>query len=88
MLPYFAELDWEDVIGTLTEAGYSFRKEWFAPHFEFRFPPIGSVSRRGIHLELRHALEPWHVLGEEVSGTGTVRNVDSSMERLQVKVTG
>jgi len=88
MLPYFVELDWEDVLGALAEAGYRFRKDWFAPHFEFRFPPIGSVSRRGIHLELRHALEPWHVLGEEVSGTGTVRNVDSSMERLQVKVTG
>jgi uncharacterized protein (DUF2126 family) len=88
MLPYFVELDWEDVIAALQGAGFAFRKEWFAPHFEFRFPPIGSVSKRGIHLELRHALEPWHVLGEEVFGSGTVRNVDSSMERLQVKVSG
>jgi uncharacterized protein (DUF2126 family)/transglutaminase-like putative cysteine protease len=88
MLPYFVELDWEDVIAELQEAGFAFRKEWFAPHFEFRFPAIGSVSKRGIHLELRHALEPWHVLGEEVFGSGTVRNVDSSMERLQVKVSG
>ena len=72
----------------LREAGYAFQKEWFAPHFEFRFPLIGSVTRRGMRLELRHALEPWHVLGEEASGSGTVRNVDSSVERLQVKVTG
>jgi uncharacterized protein (DUF2126 family)/transglutaminase-like putative cysteine protease len=88
MLPHFVELDWEDVVADLREAGYGFEKDWFAPHFEFRFPQIGAITRRGIHLELRHALEPWHVLGEEASGSGTVRNVDSSMERLQVKVNG
>ena len=65
-----------------------FSSDWFAPHFEFRFPAIGSVTARGIHLELRHALEPWNVLGEEASGGGTARNVDSSVERLQVKVSG
>lgn len=88
MLPHFVQLDWEDVVADLREAGYPFQSEWFAPHFEFRFPPIGSVTKRGIHLELRHALEPWNVLGEEASGGGTVRNVDSSLERLQVKVKG
>ena len=88
MLPYFVQLDWEDVVADLNRAGYAFRSEWFAPHFEFRFPPIGSVSVRGMHLELRHALEPWNVLGEEASSGGTARSVDSSVERLQVKVTG
>jgi uncharacterized protein (DUF2126 family)/transglutaminase-like putative cysteine protease len=88
LLPHFVRLDWEDVIADLREGGYAFGKEWFAPHFEFRFPIIGSVTRRGMHLELRHALEPWHVLGEEASGGQTVRNVDSSVERLQVKVSG
>ncbi|HTA44265.1 MAG TPA: transglutaminase family protein [Bryobacteraceae bacterium] len=88
MLPYFIERDWEDVLGELNDAGFAFRKEWFAPHLEFRFPAIGSVTKRGIHLELRHALEPWNVLGEEASAGGTARGVDSSVERLQVKVSG
>ena len=88
MLPYFIQRDFEDVIEELNDAGYPFKLEWFAPHFEFRFPLIGSISKRGIHLELRNALEPWNVLGEETSAGGTARNVDSSVERLQVKVTG
>jgi len=88
MLPHFVQLDWENVVADLREAGFDFQIEWFAPHFEFRFPQIGSVTREGLLLELRHALEPWHVLGEEASGSGTVRNVDSSVERLQVKVSG
>jgi len=88
MLPHFVQLDWEDVVADLRDAGYAFQKEWFAPHYEFRFPVIGSVTKRGMTMELRHALEPWHVLGEEASGGATVRNVDSSVERLQVKVTG
>ena len=88
MLPYFIERDFEDVLEELNDGGYRFMKEWFAPHFEFRFPAIGSITKRGIHLELRGALEPWNVLGEETSAGGTARNVDSSVERLQVKVSG
>ncbi|MDR3699914.1 MAG: transglutaminase family protein [Candidatus Sulfopaludibacter sp.] len=88
MLPHFVQLDWKNVMADLREAGFEFQAEWFAPHFEFRFPQIGSVVRQGVQLELRHALEPWHVLGEEVSGSATARNVDSSVERLQVKVSG
>lgn len=88
MLPHFVWLDWEDVLAELSRAGYVFAKDWYAPHFEFRFPVIGSISKHGVHLELRHALEPWNVLGEETSAGATVRNVDSSVERLQVKVSG
>ena len=88
MLPHFVFLDWEDVLEDLRRAGYAFEAEWFAPHFEFRFPAVGAISRRGVHLELRHALEPWNVLGEESWGSAMVRNVDSSVERLQVKVSG
>ncbi len=88
MLAHFVELDWQDILEELRGAGYMFRNEWFAPHFEFRFPLIGSVTAGGVTVELRHALEPWNVLGEEASGGGTARNVDSSVERIQVKVTG
>jgi len=88
MLPHFCETDFRDVIGDLRETGYPFEFEWFAPHFEFRFPFIGDLEQRDIQVELRTALEPWHVLGEEAGGGGTVRYVDSSLERLQVKARG
>ena len=88
LLPHFVWLDFEDVIAELNQAGYAFDAGWFAPHFEFRFPKYGDLATRGIEVELRAALEPWHVLGEESAPAGTVRYVDSSVERLQVKVTG
>ncbi len=88
MLPHFCETDFADVIQDLRESGYPFEAEWFKPHFEFRFPRIGDFAQRDVHVELRTALEPWHVLGEENAGGGTVRYVDSSLERLQVKAQG
>jgi uncharacterized protein (DUF2126 family) len=88
MLPHFVSQDFDDVLADLGRAGYALEPEWFAPHVEFRFPLYGSIARRGLHVELRQALEPWHVLGEETGAGGTVRYVDSSVERLQVKVTG
>jgi len=88
MLPHFCETDFKDVILDLRAAGYPFEFDWFAPHLEFRFPRIGDFAQRDVQVELRAALEPWHVLGEEPAGGGLVRYVDSSLERLQVKARG
>jgi len=88
MLGHFVWDDFSDVLEELRVAGYDFKPEWFAPHFEFRFPKIGDFSARNVEVELRLALEPWHVMGEEGAPGGTVRFVDASVERLQVKVQG
>ncbi|WP_070105906.1 DUF2126 domain-containing protein [Burkholderia plantarii] len=88
MLPAFVKMDFDDVMTEMREAGFDFEAAWFAPHFEFRFPLFGQVAVRGIELNLRGALEPWHVMGEEGATGGTVRYVDSSLERLEVRVSG
>ncbi len=88
MLPHYVRMDFAEVIADLNRAGYPFRQEWFDPHFEFRFPRHGSVHFSELELELRQALEPWPVLGEEPGAGGTARYVDSSLERLQARITG
>ena len=88
MLPHFIWQDFCDVIAETKEAGFPLRADWFAPHLEFRFPRYGEFSAMGAKVELRFALEPWHVMGEEGAQAGTVRYVDSSVERLQVHATG
>lgn len=88
MLPHFLEQDLHEVIQDMNRAGYELEERWFAPHLEFRFPLYGSVHFGSLVLEVRQALEPWHVMGEEGAPGGTVRYVDSSVERLQVKVSG
>ncbi|MGR8920034.1 MAG: transglutaminase family protein [Gammaproteobacteria bacterium] len=88
MLPWFVWNDFTDVIDDLNRAGYPFDASWYDTFFEFRFPRFGAIQHRGMELTLRTALEPWHVLGEEQTASGTARYVDSSLERLQVEVTG
>lgn len=88
LLPHFVYLDMLDIVQDLKDAGYNFDISWFDPFFEFRFPHYGNVTVDNIQLELRLGIEPWHVLGEELSNSGTARFVDSSLERLQVKVSG
>ncbi len=88
MLPHFVERDLADVVDDLQRHGYAFEMEWFAPFIEFRFPRYGTLNVDDLELELRFAIEPWNVLGEEVTAQGTARFVDSSVERLQVKASG
>ena len=88
LLPYYVEKDFALVTQELRETGYGMETEWFAPHIEFRFPVYGRVNYGGIGIELRQAIEPWYVLGEEPGGGATARYVDSSVERMQVRVTG
>jgi uncharacterized protein (DUF2126 family)/transglutaminase-like putative cysteine protease len=88
MLPHFVEQDFVDVLDTLRAAGYPFVDRWFASHLEFRLPKIGEIEADGVRLELRQALEPWNVLAEETTSGSTGRSVDSSLERIQLKVTG
>jgi uncharacterized protein (DUF2126 family) len=88
LLPDFVSRDLREVLTRLRLSGYNFEDEWFDSHFGFRFPKIGSIAADGVELELRQALEPWNVLAEETFSGRTVRSVDSSMERLQVKVSG
>ena len=86
MLPHFVAEDFDEVLRDLDTAGYAFEPAWFDAHVEFRFPRIGAISVQSMEVELRRAIEPWHVLGEQPVAGATARFVDTSLERLQVKV--
>jgi uncharacterized protein (DUF2126 family)/transglutaminase-like putative cysteine protease len=88
MLPHYLWADLKDVIDDLSAAGFPFQLDWYQPFLEFRFPRYGTLQLGDIQIELRTAIEPWHVLGEESTSLGTARYVDSSVERLQVKASG
>ncbi len=88
MLSHYVKEDIAEVVSDLNNAGYPFDMSWFDAYFEFRFPHYGTVRIQNIEMEIRMGIEPWHVLGEEVSSTGTARFVDSSLEKIQVKLKG
>lgn len=88
LLPDGVWQDISEVVADLQAHGIPFKLEWLKPFHEFRFPKYGDVQISNINMEIRWAIEPWHVLGEEVTSFGTARYVDSSVERLQVKLNG
>lgn len=88
LLPHYIWSDIKEVVRDLNAHGYPFKLDWLLPFEEFRFPHYGRVRIGDVDIELRWGIEPWHVLGEEVGAQGTTRYVDSSVERLQVKVSG
>lgn len=88
MLPHYAWQDFESVIAEMREAGFAFDADWYRAQFEFRFPRMGEAHYHGMEIQIRNALEPWHVLGEESGSSGTARYVDSSLERVQVQISG
>ncbi|MEM9260136.1 MAG: transglutaminase family protein, partial [Bacteroidota bacterium] len=88
LLHHYVKEDLDEVLLYLREAGFDFKPEWLAPFLEFRFPVLGNLRLQGMTLEVRTAIEPWHVLGEELGSAGTARYVDSSVERIQLKLSG
>jgi uncharacterized protein (DUF2126 family) len=88
LLPHYVRQDLQEVVSDLNESGYPFELSWFDPFLEFRFPHYGTVKLRGIEMEVRMAIEPWNVLGEEMSSSGTARYVDSSLEKVEIKLKG
>ncbi|PJE09784.1 MAG: transglutaminase [Mycobacterium sp.] len=88
LLPHFLIHDIADVAADLRAQGIGFETSWLDPFTEFRFPRIGTAVFDGVEIELRGAIELWNTLGEESTATGTARYVDSSVERVQVRVIG
>ncbi len=88
LLPYFVWQDLQSLVGELRRMGSPVNADWFAPHHEFRFPLMGELVVDGVRMELRSAIEPWYVMGEEPGSGGTARFVDSSLERMQILVEG
>jgi uncharacterized protein (DUF2126 family) len=88
LLPHFLIHDIAEVTADLRAHDINFDTSWLDPFTEFRFPRIGTAVFDHIEVELRGAIEPWNVLGEESAASGTARYVDSSVERIQVRLVG
>lgn len=80
---------WRDLVAVCTDLqqhGLPFDSEWLRPWWNWRFPKFGEFALKSGTLEFRQALEAWPLLGEQPSGTGTIRCVDSSADRIEAAV--
>jgi uncharacterized protein (DUF2126 family) len=88
LLPTWLWKDFEDVMAHLERADLPWPRDAYRAFLEQRCPVVGVLQAGDIRLELRNAIEPWNVLGEEVVAGGTARYVDSSVERVEARVEG
>ncbi|MCX4245356.1 transglutaminase family protein [Paraliomyxa miuraensis] len=88
LLPYHLWRDFEDVLAFLDGRGLPLEPDGYRPFVDLRCPLVGHLDTRDVRIELRNAIEPWHVLGEEQIAGGTARYVDSSMERIEIRADG
>ena len=88
MLPHFVWSDFGDVIEDLHASGYPMKLDWFAPHLEFRFPQFGDLEVKTSASSCARRSSRGMSSARKPGPGGTVRYVDSSLERVQVKVRG
>ena len=88
LLPHWMWRDFEDVLAFLAARGLPLPADGYRPFIDLRCPLVGNLDAGDVRLEVRNAIEPWHVLGEELGTSGTARYVDSSMERIEIQADG
>jgi uncharacterized protein (DUF2126 family) len=88
LLPHWMWRDFEEVLAFAGASGLPLPEDAYRPFVDLRCPLVGSVLAGDVRLEVRNAIEPWNVLGEEQGASGTSRYVDASVERVEVLVDG
>ncbi|MEM0964631.1 MAG: transglutaminase family protein [Verrucomicrobiota bacterium] len=78
--------DVEEICTDLQQTGLPFSSGWLKPIFDFRFPLRGKFEIPNGQIEVRQALESFPLMAEESQGRATVRKVDNSTDRLEIRL--